>query len=125
MGARDVDLCQEYLNYIATMGKSVAAEVVPTLTDDQAVMIGEAIAVRLSADQGGRPQPYIPKGRFFQAKRTEERVMDALAEARRAREPQPYVHVAGQLKLSLGYVYEVEKRVIEAERARRQGTLEL
>lgn len=125
MGARDIDLKQDYLNYVAAMAKGVAAACVATLTDDQTTMIGEGVALQLCEDMGGRPQPYIAKGRFYQAKLTEERVMQALADARRARHVDPYGYAADQTGLALLYVRQVEKRVIKAQVAERQGTLAL
>jgi hypothetical protein len=124
MGARDIDLGQELLNSVAALAAEVAVELLK-LEEAQAAMLGEEMAVRYSERWGGRPAPYIAMGRVFQARRTEDRVMACIQQMRDAKEPQPYKAASEVLKISLTHVYRVEKRVIEAERAKRQGKLVL
>jgi Mor family transcriptional regulator len=123
------DLGAHYLNALAESATAVAVRVAD-LPPETATMIGEELAVEIAARFGGA-QMYVPKGRVFQARRTEQLIVDALdtarAAARNGQMPHGEIHrsVALKFKVSVGHVYRVEKRVVAAQRAARQGTLAL
>lgn len=117
----------DHLDTLAAIAQEVVGELMAATPEHLVVMIGEEVATRVSQRCGGSA-PYIAKGKVYQAKRTEQLVIEALARNRRdptIARAKLYSSTAAQLGISVVHVYRVEKRAVESERARRQGVLTL
>ena len=106
----------EYLDGVTAIVEEVARSLAK-IDATTAAAISDEVVRRISQEHGGQ-LIYISKDTARAAERTEAAVATKLAETR-----QNYAKTAAALGLSIGYIYEVAKRITDRERANRQPKL--
>lgn len=115
------DLGTEFLNELAAHVAEAAREVLG-VSEDAATLLGEEAAVR-AHKKFEKQTIYVAEGRAFKAARTHQLIADRLGRKDASGVLQDANYLAREFGIARNHVYRVAKRVNEADKARRQGTI--